>query len=127
LASRSALIGDLLQAFEYCSNAAKVETIRFDKIVTNTADHLSFRRAGLKDAFTITCISDKDIEVANRYYKAVQDGVDSAFLLNILAEAPIFENYHQSGDSYEKIKEESILMTSSVIMDTITEFHLRGI
>jgi Zn-dependent M28 family amino/carboxypeptidase len=111
--------GDLLETFERCSNAAKVQTRRFDKIVTNTADHLSFRRAGLTDAFTITCISERDIEVANRYYKADQVGVDSAILVSILAEAPIFENYHQPGDSHEKIKEESILMTSSVVLDTI--------
>jgi Zn-dependent M28 family amino/carboxypeptidase len=111
--------GDLLETFEHSSNVAKVKTLRFDKIVTNTADHLSFRRAGLTDAFTITCISDKDIEMASRYYKAAQEGVDSAFLVNILAQAPIFENYHQQGDSYEKIKEESILMTSSVVLDTI--------
>ena len=111
--------GDLLETFEHSANSAKVETIRFDKIVTNTADHLSFRRAGLSDAFTITCISDKDIEVANRYYRAAEQGLDSTLLWDILAEAPVFENYHRPGDSYEKIKEKSILMTSSVIMDTI--------
>jgi hypothetical protein len=111
--------GDLLETFEHSANSAKVEAIRFDKIVTNTADHLSFRRAGLSDAFTITCISDKDIEVANQYYKAVEQEGDSAFLWDILAEAPVFENYHRPGDSYEKIKENSILMTSSVILDTI--------
>jgi len=111
--------GDLLETFEHSASSAKVETIRFDKIVTNTADHLSFRRAGLSDAFTISCISDKDIEVANQYYKAAEQGLDSTFLLDILAEAPIFENYHQPGDSYEKIKENSILITSSVILHTI--------
>ena len=111
--------GDLLETFEYSANFAKIEAIRFDKIVTNTADHLSFRKAGLLDAFTITCISDKEIEAASRYYKAIQQGLDSAFLLRILAETPTFENYHQPGDSYEKIKEKSILMTSSIIMATI--------
>ena len=111
--------GNLLETFEYSANFAKFEAIRFDKIVTNTADHLSFRKAGLLDAFTITCISDKEIEAASRYYKAIQQGLDSAFLLGILAETPTFENYHQPGDSYEKIKEKSILMTSSVILDTI--------
>ena len=99
-----------------------METIRFDKIVTNTADHLSFRRAGLSEAFTITCISDKDIEVANQYYKAAEQGLDATFLFNILAKAPVFENYHRPGDSYEKIKEKSISITSSVILDTIANY-----
>ena len=114
--------GDLLKTFEHSANAAKVKTIRFDKIVTNTADHLSFRRAGLPDAFTITCISDKDIEVAKQYYEAIEQGLDSTMLLDILAEAPVFENYHRPGDSYEKIKEKSILMTSSIILDTIINY-----
>ncbi len=111
--------GNLLEAFERSANYAKLETIRFDKIVTNTADHLSFRRAGLNDAFSITCISDKDIEVANQYYKAAEQGMDFTFLLDILAEAPVFENYHQPGDSYAKIKKKTILTTSCVIFDTI--------
>jgi Zn-dependent M28 family amino/carboxypeptidase len=111
--------GDLLETFERSADAAKVETIRFDRIVTNTADHLSFRRTGLSDAFTITCISDNDIEVASKYYKAIAQGLDSTFLLKILAKAPIFENYHQPGDTYEKITEKSLLITSSLILDTV--------
>jgi len=118
--------GYLLETFEQSSKSAKVETRRFDKIVTNTADHLSFRRAGLTDAFTITCISDKDIEVANQYYKAAEAGIDSAFLLKILAQSPIFENYHQPGDRYEIIKEESISITSSVLFDTIMTIRRNG-
>jgi Zn-dependent M28 family amino/carboxypeptidase len=101
--------GTLLETFEHSAN---------------TADHLSFRRAGLSDAFTITCISDNDIEVASQYYKAVEQGLDSTFLRNILAEAPIFENYHQPGDTFEKIKDKSILMTSSVILDTVMAMGL---
>lgn len=111
--------GNLLEIVEHCSNVAKVAAMRFDKIVTNTADHLSFRKAGLSDAFTITCISDKDIEVAKQYYKAAREGVDPAVLFKILTQAPIFENYHQPGDSYEKINEGSILMTSSVLLECI--------
>jgi Zn-dependent M28 family amino/carboxypeptidase len=114
--------GTILETFEHSASNGRVETIRFDKIVTNTADHLSFRRAGLSDAFTITCISDKDLEIANQYYKAAGHGLDSRFLFDILAEAPVFKNYHQPGDSYEKIKEKSISMTSSAILDTITNY-----
>lgn len=118
--------GDLLETFEHSANAAKVEAIRFDKIVTNTADHLSFRKAGLSDAFTVTRISDKDMEVANQYYKATEQRLDPTFLWDILAKAPVFKNYHQPGDSYEKIKEHSILITSSVILDTIVAMGRKG-
>lgn len=109
----------LLETFEHCSNVRKIETRRFDKIITNAADHLSFRKAGLKDAFTITCISDKDIEVANRYYTAMHQGANPEILSKILGQAPIFKNYHQPGDNYHTINEQSVLMTSAVIWDTI--------
>jgi Zn-dependent M28 family amino/carboxypeptidase len=111
--------GDLLESFEHSASIAKIQAIRFDKIVTNTANHLSFRKAGLSDAFTITCISDKEIQVASRYYQAIEQGLGSAFLLELLAETPTFENYHQPGDSYDKINERSILMTSSVVLNMI--------
>lgn len=111
--------GALLETVEQCSKAKKTETRRFDKIITNTADHLSFRRAGLADAFTITCISDRDIEAATLYYKAMQEGVNTRMLSKLLSQAPVFENYHQPGDTYDKIDESSILMTSSIVWDTI--------
>ncbi len=111
--------GALLETFERSSKAQHLTTRRFDKIVTNTADHLSFRRAGLADAFTITCISDKDIEAAGHYYSALAQGAHTEALLRILSQAPIFINYHQPGDTYDKIEEKAILMTSSAVWDTI--------
>ncbi|HWK04252.1 MAG TPA: M28 family peptidase [Puia sp.] len=111
--------GKLLETFEQCAKNKNIWTRRFDKIIANTADHLSFRRAGLADAFTLTCISDKDIEAAGRYYEAMARGADTATLSMILSQAPVFKNYHQAGDSYDKIEERAILMTSSVVWDTI--------
>ena len=111
--------GSVLEMLEQCSKACKIETRRFDRIVTNMADHLSFQRAGLADSFTITCISDKDIEAANRYYKAMREGAGKEALLKILSQAPIFANYHKPGDSYDKIDPKAILMVSSVVWDTI--------
>jgi len=111
--------GILLETLESCAAARNVVTRRFDKIITHVADHLSFVRAGLKDVFTITCISDKDITAAGRYYKALAEGKSADVLLEILAEAPIFEHYHQASDSHDKIEERSVEMVADVIWDTV--------
>jgi len=112
--------GRLLETFERCAKARDIAARRFDKIVTNTADHLSFRKAGLADAFTITCISDQDIEAAGRYYIAMEQGAGTGTLMKILSQAPIFLNYHQPGDSYDKIDEKAVSMTARVLWDTVT-------
>ena len=111
--------GHLLTAFESCARQRSIPAKRFDKIVTNTADHLSFRNAGLEDAFTITCISNEDLAIAAVYYNAMAAGVSAESLFRLLSQAPIFKTYHQPGDSYETIKEESILMTATILWDTI--------
>ena len=119
--------GTLLETFERSSKEQNIATRRFDKIITNTADHLSFRQAGLADSFTITCISDKDIEAAGLYYSALAQGVHTEALLQILSQAPIFINYHQPEDTYDKIEEKAIIMTSSVVWDTVLRlFHNRA-
>jgi Zn-dependent M28 family amino/carboxypeptidase len=110
--------GKILESFEMASRRSKIVTKRFDQIVTNTADHVSFQKAGL-EAFTITCISDGDIETAYHYDKALSFDVDMETLREILSTAPIFEHYHRSTDTYDRINEESILMTSSIIWSTI--------
>lgn len=63
--------GALLTGFEVVARRQGVACHRFGQLVTNTADHLPFRRAGLHDAFTITCITDQDIAVAQRYFQAL--------------------------------------------------------
>lgn len=105
--------------FESVAKRKEIATRRFDQIVTNIADHLPFQKSGLTDAFTITCISDRDIETAKHYYKALEFDVDKSTLVEILSTAPIFQHYHQPTDTYEKISEESILMTSATIWETL--------
>ncbi len=116
----------ILTSFEKASKQKKITSIRFDQIVTNTADHLPFQNAGLQDSFTITCISDKDIEVAQRYFKALEFEVDKQVLFGILSSAPIFEHYHRPTDTFDRLNESSIQMTSDTIWETIIAVRNNG-
>ncbi|WP_046242970.1 M28 family metallopeptidase [Hymenobacter terrenus] len=111
--------GQLLQAFEAVARHQQVNCSRFDQIVTNTADHLPFRQAGLRDAFTITCITDQDIATAHYYFQAIEQQANTAELMEILAQAPLFKHYHQPTDTYEKLNEAALTMTSAAIWETI--------
>ncbi len=90
--------GKVLLTLEEQAENERIFVKRFDKIVTNYADHLSFRKAGLSDAFSVTCISAKELEVAYHYYQALQAGADQAILAGIMSRAPLFEHYHQPTD-----------------------------
>ena len=111
----------ILNSFEVVSERKKIISRRFNQIVTNTADHLPFQKAGLNDAFTITCISDRDIAAADHYFKALELGADNQKLFEILSNAPIFEHYHRPTDTFEKLDERSIRMTSEVIWETLMD------
>ena len=111
--------GELLTVFESASRNRKITSRRFDQIVTNTADHLSFQKAGLQDSFTVTCISDKDIAAAQHYFNALKLGLEKEALFEILASAPVFEHYHRPTDTYDRLNEDSICMTSATIWATI--------
>ena len=87
--------------------------------MTNTADHLPFRRAGLRDAFTIICITDQDVAVAQRYFQALAQQADKSFLWEILAQAPLFRHYHQPTDTHEKLSETTLQLTSAAVWETI--------
>jgi Zn-dependent M28 family amino/carboxypeptidase len=115
--------GYILNAFESVSKQKKITSKRFNQIVPNTADHLPFQKAGLQDAFTVTCISNKDIEVAQHYLKAMEFEVDKETLHEILSAAPIFEHYHQPTDTFDRLSEESIRMASDTIWETIVAVH----
>lgn len=111
--------GPLLKAFEVVARENKIVSQRFDQIITNTADHVPFRKAGLFDSFTVTCVSETDLEVALRYYKALELGAGKQTLFEILSKAPIFEHYHQSTDTFDKINVDSIEMISRLVWETI--------
>src|SRR5262249_7803418 len=97
--------GRLLDGFEISAAAHQIKSDRFDRIITNTADHEPFRKAGLFDSFTITCISSKDEQIAHRYYAMLNFGASRQELEIILSQAPIFEHYHKSTDTFENIHE----------------------
>jgi len=115
--------GQILKTFEAVAQQNKITARRFDQIVTNTADHLPFRKGGLNDCFTITCISDQDLEAAVHYYRALEYEVDRQTLAEMLLKAPVFEHYHRPSDTFEKISEETLSMTSSIIWGTILNAH----
>jgi Zn-dependent M28 family amino/carboxypeptidase len=111
--------GRLLHGFEAAARQQQVSCHRFDQIVTNTADHVPFRQAGLRDAFTITCITDQDIAAAQSYFQAVEHQADTSKLMEILMQAPLFRHYHQPTDTYEKLSEATLAMTSAAVWETI--------
>jgi Zn-dependent M28 family amino/carboxypeptidase len=72
--------GNIIHTFEKVAAEKGIFTRRFDKIVTHSADHLSFATELSQDVFSLTCISDKDVEVAWHYYKAQEFDVDMEIL-----------------------------------------------
>ncbi|WP_375559925.1 M28 family metallopeptidase [Bernardetia sp. OM2101] len=111
--------GKLLQTLEKTAKEKGVFTKRFDKIVTNSADHVSFRHAKLQDAFTITCISQKDIEISYQYYEAQENGESFFRLSEIINQAPIFQHYHKPSDLSKHLNEESMKRVSNLIWETL--------
>jgi Zn-dependent M28 family amino/carboxypeptidase len=111
--------GPLLGAFEAVARQQSISCQRFGQLVTNTADHLPFRQAGLRDAFTITCITTQDVAVAQRYFQAQAQQASQPALWEILAQAPLFRHYHQPTDTYEKLSEATLQSTSAAIWETI--------
>jgi hypothetical protein len=113
--------GKALETFEKVAKNKNIMSFRFDQIVTNLADHVTFREAGMQDAFTITCISDQDLEVAGEYYmaQAQNKGMDSLF--KILQKAPLFQHYHQPTDQSIYLSEETLQMTAQTLWETLLE------
>ena len=109
----------VLRTFEQAATYKAIQTTRFDQIVTNSADHISFRKAGLQDSFTITCISDEDLQTADHYAKALEFDVDRETLKEILYQAPFFRHYHQPTDRSEHLSESSLRMTADTIWETL--------
>jgi Zn-dependent M28 family amino/carboxypeptidase len=114
--------GSLLTALEKYCRQHKLPSRRFDNILTLTSDHIPFQQAGLKDAFTLTCISDEDIEIAWHYYKALEYDVDKQTLREILAKAPLFEHYHQLSDRSEYLQESALQLVADAVWGTYLAF-----
>lgn len=113
--------GRILEAFEKMASESGINTNRVDQIVMNRADHESFRKRGVLDSFTVTCVTDKDMEVAEHYYKAVEFEVDQKTLNEIIMTAPIFDHYHQPTDLAIKLSEKTLQMTLETVWRTLIE------
>jgi hypothetical protein len=111
--------GRILYTFEQVAAQNGVFTRRFDKIVTNTADHVSFTTQVKQDVFSLTCISEKDVEVAYHYYKAQEFEVDIDTLGDIMRQAPIFQHYHQPSDLSIYLSEDSLQLTADMLWQTL--------
>ncbi|MBN8826863.1 MULTISPECIES: M28 family peptidase [unclassified Spirosoma] len=111
--------GQVLGAFEEAAHELAVTSHRFDQIVTNSADHISFQKAGLVDAFTITCVSESDLHVAYHYYRALEFDVDKSVLQEIIQQAPLFQHYHKSTDLSTYLSEDSLQMTVNTIWNAL--------
>lgn len=114
--------GRMLTVVEAAAAEAHVLTRRFDQIITTTADYASFRRAGLQDAFTLTCVSDTDLDVAYHYSKALEFDVDKSVLQEILQQAPLFQHYHQPTDLSRHLSEDSLRMTADVTWSALLKY-----
>ncbi|TAE16643.1 MAG: M28 family peptidase [Bacteroidetes bacterium] len=113
--------GVFLETFEKTAQERGIVSFRFDQIVTNLADHLSFREAGLpaENAFTITCISDQDLAVAGEYYMAQAQNRSLEDLFRILQKAPLFQHYHQPTDLSTHLSETCLQMTAQTLWQTL--------
>ncbi len=111
--------GALLTTLEKTSQAQQIPTYRFDGIVTNVADHISFREAGLEEAFTLTCVSEEDIAISTQYYQAQAMQLEKETLWGILSQAPLFQHYHQPTDISVHLSEDSLQLVTKVVEATL--------
>ncbi len=82
---------------------------------TNNADHLPFLIAGLEDAFTMTCVSSGDLNVATKYFEAQARGSSDKELFELIHQAPLFSHYHKSSDKSEHLSNKSMETVSKII------------
>jgi len=113
--------GHIWEVFEQVAASNGVMSQRFDSLILNTADHESFYGVGFEEAFTLTRFSNKDMEVAQHYYKAMTFGVSQQTLWEIISEAPLFKHYHKPTDRSEHLDEKSLLQTAELIEETLRQ------
>lgn len=111
--------GLALESFENICQKNQISSFRFDKIVTNTADHVRFREVGLEDAFTITCLSDADMQIYIEYQKAQVNNAPLHILQSIIQKAPLFQHYHQPSDLSIYLSEKTLQMTANIVWQTL--------
>ena len=112
----------IAKVFEQSAQLAAIPSARYDRIVTNTADHLPFKEAGLTDIFTITCITEADQLVGLEYKQALEQRLGQVQLAEIISKAPLFKHYHMPTDTFDTLNAQTIEMTANTIWKTL-EYH----
>ncbi|MBU0466753.1 MAG: Zn-dependent exopeptidase M28 [Nanoarchaeota archaeon] len=124
--------GTLLKTIEQCAKNQGVQTYRFPSIsrfLMNSGDHESFIEAGFPEAFCITAVSNKDIELARKY--GLIGGTKPSLLglaqlaltggANILFSSDLFKHYHQPTDISEHLDCKTLQRVSDLLRDSILE------
>jgi Zn-dependent M28 family amino/carboxypeptidase len=119
--------GVVMETFEATAANLGFYTRRFDKIVTNTSDQMSFLNAGLEDVFSLTLISDMDLQVAYNFYVAQAKGSDIQTLESIMDAAPLFKHYHKPTDLAVHLNEDSLQTASRVIWEALVRLDEGGV
>lgn len=109
----------LLESIKSQAHSQGIDAFCIDIIVTNDADHRSFRESGVDNAFTITTLSEADLEVLPEYFKALGAGADKDDLWKIMSKALVFQNYHQPTDTTEHLNDKTLQMVSDLIYNSI--------
>jgi hypothetical protein len=113
--------GQAVCAFEAAATALGTTSTRVDGLVETSADHAPFRSRGLTEAFTITCVSSKDLEAAQEYRLAAGRGVYQDEIHAIMSRAPLFQLYHRSTDTSGHLSEASLRLAADAIEAGYTE------
>lgn len=94
---------------------------RVGKMFMNSSDHMSFRRNNVKEAFTLTCVSNKDYKLYNEWLNEKSDSFEIREYRELLTKLDIFKKYHNSYDTSNYLSEECLKNTSIVLIDTISK------
>jgi hypothetical protein len=110
----------LAMALELTARKIGIETYRFNKVIFNSADHVSFRNAG-KQSFTLTTITEEDKMIADKSNDLFYMGKTSdaeRFFVN----APLFRHYHKPSDRSEYLDETTLQVVSNLVEGAIRKF-----
>lgn len=116
--------GKALELLEEVAAQQGISSQRFERIIGRYADHVPFRDACVEDSFSVTVVSQEDIDISFHYYKAQEFKVDKEVLEEIFMQAPIFKHYHQPSDLTGHLSEQSLRMVESVVYQTLCKLSL---
>ncbi len=115
--------GRLWEVFEEVCAESDIRTQRVNHVL-HTGDHESFRMAGFGECFTLTAVSDRDLEVAFHFQKAREVGASPQTLMEILSKAPLFTHYHRETDLSVHLREEPLMEACDLIEKCIRRYDL---